>query len=97
MNRIKTDLNPCPLCGHTANVWQGWNAEFQVECAYCNVRSLSFYEMNRAIDNWNSQSKKSYTRTEKKRQKLVTVGQNPGHHLWDYNSKGNLMKLENRK
>ena len=97
MKRIKTDLNLCPLCGHIANVWQGWNDEFQVECAYCNVQSLSFYEMNRAIDNWNSQSKKSYTRTEKKRQKLVTVGQNLGHHLWDYNSKGNLMKLENRK
>lgn len=97
MNRIKADLNPCPLCGHTANVWQAWDCEYQAECTFCGVRSQSYPKLRASVINWNSQSKKSYTQTEKKRQKMVSVGQNLGHHLWDYNSKGNLMKLENRK
>lgn len=40
MNLIKTDLNSCPLCGHSAHVWQAWNGEFQAECSFCNVRSF---------------------------------------------------------
>ena len=92
MNRIKANLNPCPLCGHVAHIWQAWDSKFQVECIFCNVRSSHCSTSEDAANDWNSQAKKTYTRAEKKRQKQVFAGQNLGHHLWDYNSKGILMK-----
>lgn len=97
MSRIYADLNQCPLCGHIAHIWQAWDSEYQAECVFCEVRSLSYSELDKAVKSWNSQSKKTYTQTEKKRQKLVSVGQNLGHHLWDYNFKGVLIKLEDGK
>lgn len=97
MTKIKANLNPCPLCGHIAHIWQAWDSEYQAECMFCGVRSLSYVELSETVNNWNSQSKKTYTRTEKKRQKLVSAGQNLGHHLWDYNSKGTLIQMEDNK
>lgn len=97
MDWINANLNPCPLCGRAAHIWQAWDSEYQAECAFCGVRSLSSPELNKAVGNWNSQSKKKYTRTEKKQQKLVTAGQNLGHHLWDYNSKGTLIQMGDNK
>ncbi len=41
MNRIKSNLNTCPLCGRIAHIWQTWDNEFQAECAFCGVRGRS--------------------------------------------------------
>lgn len=97
MNQIKTKVNPCPLCGHVGNVLQEWGSKFQVECIFCGVRSSDFSKLDETINDWNSQSKKKYTQAEKKRQKLVSAGQNLGRHLWDYNFKGTLVQLEDNK
>lgn len=97
MNCIKANLNKCPLCGHHAHVWQGWDGKFQAECSFCNVRSLSFSNPDKVANSWNSQTKDTYTHAEKKRQKQVTAGKNLGHHLWDYNCKGMLMKYEENR
>lgn len=92
MSMIKIKLNKCPLCGHAAHVWQAWDGEFQAECVFCGVRSSSYSNPDDATNSWNTRSNRTYTRTEKKRQKQVTAGQNLGYRLWDYNCKGMLMK-----
>lgn len=38
MKLIKAKLNKCPLCGHVANVWQGWDSKFQAEYRVLEVR-----------------------------------------------------------
>lgn len=96
MNRIKSNLNTCPLCGRIAHIWQTWDNEFQAECAFCGVRGRSCTGISSAEQTWNSQTKSKYTRAEKKRQKQVSAWQNLGHHLWDYNSKATLMQLEEK-
>ncbi len=68
----------------------------QAECAFCGMRGRSCTEISSAEQNWNSQTKSKYTRA-KKRQKQVSAGQNLGHHLWDYNSKGIIIQLEDNR
>ena len=46
-------LKPCPFCGHSASVNDGYNTRYIVTCGGCLVGTQSYAYIGTAIDAWN--------------------------------------------
>lgn len=51
-----SELKPCPVCGHEADIWDFGRSGFAVKCCSCDYHIFGADSEEHAIAEWNGDS-----------------------------------------